>query len=199
MSEILIGGVEKRAIVIVDYDPLWTTKFQQHAAIIAKALGEKALAIEHVGSTAVPALAAKPIIDIDVVVEDSSNEDAYLPDLLARGYLLRVREPDWHEHRMLRTPELDVHIHVFSAGCPEVARHLAFRDHLRSHAEDRLRYEALKRKLATEDWSDMNAYAQAKTSLVEEILARSTSPAATGQACSPVNIDCRLETPPCPT
>lgn len=170
-DEVLIGGIEKREIVIVDYDPRWPERFQEHAAVISNALGPKALVIEHVGSTSVPGLAAKPIIDIDVVVEDSSDEAAYLPDLLAAGYVLRVREPDWHEHRMFRTPELDVHVHIFSPGCVEVARHVAFRNRLRSHAEDRLRYEALKRKLAKEDWPDMNAYARAKGELVEEIIA----------------------------
>jgi GrpB-like predicted nucleotidyltransferase (UPF0157 family) len=172
MSDVLIGGIEKRAILIDDYDPLWPEKFQRHAAIVSQALGRKALGIEHVGSTSVAGLAAKPIIDIDVLVEDSSNEGAYLPALLAAGYVLRVREPDWHEHRMLRTPELDVHIHIFSTGCVEVARMLAFRNRLRSHAEDRLRYEDLKRKLAKEDWTDMDAYARAKSAVVEEIIAR---------------------------
>lgn len=172
MSDVLIGGIEKREIVIVDYDPRWPEKFQKHAAIISQALGPKALVIEHVGSTSVPGLAAKPIIDIDVLVEDSSHEATYLPALLAAGYVLRVREPDWHEHRMFRTPEFDVHVHIFSPGCVEVARHLAFRNHLRSHAEDRLRYGALKRRLAKEDWPDMNAYARAKSELVEEIIAR---------------------------
>ena len=172
MGDVLIGGIEKREIVIVDHDPLWPGKFQKHAGIISQALGPNALAIEHVGSTSVPGLAAKPIIDIDVVVEDSGNEPAYLPNLLASGYVLRVREPDWHEHQMLRTPELDVHIHIFSPGCVEVARHLAFRNRLRNHAEDRLLYEALKRKLAKEDWPDMNAYARAKSVVVDEIIAR---------------------------
>ena len=174
MSDVLIGGIEKRKIVIVEYDPLWPEKFQKHAKIILGALGSKALVIEHVGSTSVPGLAAKPIVDIDVLVEDSSNEASYLPDLLAAGYVLRVREPDWHEHRMFRTPELDVHIHIFSPGCVEVARHIIFRNHLRIHAEDRARYEALKRQLAKEDWSDMNAYASAKSDLVEEIIARAS-------------------------
>ena len=172
MSDALIGGIEKREIVIVEYDPLWPAKFQRHSVIISQALGQGALVIEHVGSTSVPGLAAKPIIDIDVFVEDSSNEAAYLPALLSAGYVLRVREPDWHEHRMLRTPEQDVHIHIFSTGCVEVARHLAFRDRLQSHAADRLRYEALKRKLSEEDWPDMNAYARAKSEVVEEIIVR---------------------------
>ena len=115
----LIGGVEKREIRIVDYDPDWPRKFETHARIVAGALGAAALRIEHVGSTSVPGLAAKPIIDILVVVSDSSDESAYLPQLEAAGYVLRVREPEWNEHRMFRTPERDVHIHIYSAGCPE--------------------------------------------------------------------------------
>src|ERR1700722_10683654 len=172
MDEILIGGIEKREIVIVDYDTRWPEKFQKHAEILSRALGSKALAIEHVGSTSTPELAAKPIIDIDVLVEDSSDESTYLPTLVQAGYVLRVREPDWHEHRMFRTPELDVHVHIFSQGCVEFMRHLAFRDRLRSCTEDRLLYESVKRKLAREYWSDMNAYARAKTEVVEQILAR---------------------------
>jgi GrpB-like predicted nucleotidyltransferase (UPF0157 family) len=172
MSDVLIGGIEKREIVIVDYNPLWADKFQTHAAIIARALGPKALCIEHVGSTSVPGLLAKPIIDIVAVVEDSSDEESYLTPLLSSGYVLRVREPDWHEHRMLRTPELDVHVHIFSSRCAEITRMLAFRDHLRSNGEDRLRYAALKRDLAKRDWPDMNDYARAKTELMEQITTR---------------------------
>ncbi len=172
MSEILIGGIEKRQIIIADYDPLWPAKFQTHAATVAKALGDKALMIEHTGSTSVPGLGAKPIIDIILVVENSADESSYLPALLAVGYVLRVREPDWHEHRMFRTSELDVHLHVFSPNCIEVTRQLAFRDHLRNHVEDRLFYENVKRKLAQQDWPDMNAYAQAKSEVVEQITAK---------------------------
>ena len=172
MSEVLIGGIEKRKIVVVDYDPSWPEKFAKHAEILSQALGSKALAIEHVGSTSVPGLAAKPIIDIDVIVEDSSDEATYLPELVQAGYVLRVREPDWHQHRMFRTPELNVHIHIFSPGCTEFTRHLDFRDHLRTHPDDRLLYESLKRRLANEDWPDMNAYARAKTEVVEQILTR---------------------------
>ncbi|WP_395740866.1 GrpB family protein [Prosthecobacter sp.] len=172
MSEVLMGGNEKRKIVIVDYDPDWPAKFERHAAILAQALGPKALIIEHVGSTSVPGLAAKPIIDIDVIVADSADEPAYLEAFVAAGYVLRVREPDWHEHRMFRTQELDVHIHVFSPGCEEHTRHVTFRNWLRTHPEDRLLYESVKRRLAQQDWPDMNAYANAKTGVVEEILAR---------------------------
>jgi GrpB-like predicted nucleotidyltransferase (UPF0157 family) len=172
MNDVLIGGFEEREIVIAEYDPLWPEKFQKHAEIIRRALGTKALSVEHVGSTSVPGLAAKPIIDIIVLVENSGDEAAYLAVLLAAGYVLRVREPDWYQHRMLRTPKLDVHVHIFSPGCVEVDRMLAFRNRLRSNAEDRLRYEALKRNLAKQGWPDMNDYARAKTEVVEQITAR---------------------------
>jgi GrpB-like predicted nucleotidyltransferase (UPF0157 family) len=172
MDEVLIGGIEKREIVIADYDPRWPEQFQRHGEILSRALGPAAIAIEHVGSTSVPELAAKPIVDIDVVVEDSGDEASYLPAIVQAGYVLRVREPDWHQHRMFRTPELDVHVHVFSRGCVEFKRHIVFRDHLRKYGEDRLLYESVKRKLASEDWPDMNAYARAKSEVVEQILAR---------------------------
>lgn len=171
----LIGGVEKCQIKIVDYDTDWPKKFETHARVIADALRSSALRIEHVGSTSVPALAAKPIIDILVVVPDSADESAYLPRLEAAGYVLRVREPDWNEHRMLRTPEKDVHIHIYSAGCPEIERNLAFRDRLRRNIDDRRRYEQTKRELAACEWSDMNAYAEAKTEVIESIIAASTT------------------------
>ncbi len=167
----LLGGAERREVIIVEYEPEWPRKFEVHAERIAGALGVAALRIEHVGSTAVPGLAAKPVIDILVVVEDSSDESSYLPRLKAAGYELRVREPDWNEHRMFRTPERDAHVHVYSDGCAEVGRVLAFRDRLRRSAEDRCRYERVKRELAAREWPDMNAYAEAKTEVVESILA----------------------------
>ncbi len=156
----LIGGTERREIKIVDYDPDWPKKFETHARIIADALGA-ALRIEHVGSTSVLGLAAKPIIDVLVVVEDSADESAYLPQLEAAGYVLRVREPDWNEHRMFRTPEHDVHIHIYSAGCPEIERNLTLRDRLRRNGDERRCYEQKRRKLAEKELSDMNDYAVA--------------------------------------
>jgi GrpB-like predicted nucleotidyltransferase (UPF0157 family) len=165
----LIGGAEKREIKIVDYDQDWPKKFETHARVIADALGGTALRIEHIGSTSVPGLAAKPIIDILVVVPDSADESAYLPQLEAAGYVLRVREPDWNEHRMFRTPEQDMHIHIYSIGCPEIQRNLTFRDRLRRNIEDCRRYEQTKRELAAKEWSDMNAYAEAKTEVIESI------------------------------
>ena len=170
----LIGGPERRKIVMADYDLNWPRIFDQHRAKIARALGEAALSILHIGSTSVPGLAAKPIIDMLLVVADSANEGSYLPALLDLGYELRVREPDFHEHRMLRTHERDVHIHVLSHACPEIERYPIFRDHLRANAEAGQRYEATKRALIQHAWTDMNEYAEAKTEVIEQILALAT-------------------------
>lgn len=166
----LIGGVEKREIVIYDYDPRWPEIFEAHATLIREALGKTALAIEHIGSTAVPGLAAKPIVDILLAVADSADESAYLPKMEGAAYVLRVREPEFHEHRMFRTPARDVHVHVFSHGCLEIHRLLDFRDRLRASSRYRTLYEEIKRSLAARDWQDMNAYAAAKTEIVEQIL-----------------------------
>ena len=168
----LIGGVEKRVIDIVAYDPSWPETYTRHNQMISQALGKTALQIEHIGSTAVPQLPAKPIIDILVVVPDSAHEPAYLPALENACYELRVREPDWHQHRMVRTPSKDVHIHVYSQGCPEIERNLLFREWLRAHPDDRQLYAQTKQSLAGRDWPDMNAYADAKTYVIERILSR---------------------------
>jgi GrpB-like predicted nucleotidyltransferase (UPF0157 family) len=167
----LIGGVEKAEIKLLDYDTDWPKKFETHAGRIIEALGDSALRIEHIGSTSVPGLAAKPIIDILVVVQDSADESAYLHQLEAAGYRLRVREPDWNAHRMFRTPERDVHVHIYSEGCPEIERYLIFRERLRRNIEDRNRYECRKRELAEKEWPDMNDYAEAKTEVIESIIA----------------------------
>lgn len=172
LRDVLIGGREQREIVIVNYDPAWTQRYQQERLRIVLALGDRVLAIDHIGSTSVPGLAAKPIIDIDLTVSDPADEAAYVPDLEATGYVLRVREPG---HRMLRTPELDVHLHVCAPGSDWEQRHLVFRDWLRTHPDDRQRYEDVKRDLATRRWEDMNDYAEAKTEIVGEIMNRATA------------------------
>ena len=168
---VLIGGREPAIIRIVDYDPAWPVRYEGYARTITTVLGRTLHRLEHIGSTAVPGLAAKPIVDILALVDDSANEASYLPQLEAAGYQLRVREPAFEEHRMLRTTTRDMHLHVFSRGAREAARQLAFRDWLRTHPDDRLRYEARKRQLATHAWPDMNAYADAKTGVIEAILA----------------------------
>jgi GrpB-like predicted nucleotidyltransferase (UPF0157 family) len=160
-------------VVLVDPDPGWPAAFAREAERIRGALGEKALAVEHVGSTSIPGLSAKPIIDIALVVPDSSDEPAYVPALEATGYVLRIRSPQWEEHRMLKGSEPEVNLHVFSPGSAEVDRMLRFRDRLRADAADRERYAAEKRALAAREWEYMQDYADAKTGVVEEILARS--------------------------
>lgn len=163
-----MGGIEKPSIVIADYDPGWPTRFERERDRVRTALGGSALAIEHIGSTAVPGLAAKPIVDLMVTVEDPES-DTIITALERAGYELRVREPG---HRMFRTAERNVHVHVWPRNDPEVERHLCFRDRLRESAEDRLAYEQLKRRLAGREWADMNEYAEAKGELIEAIIAR---------------------------
>lgn len=158
-------------VVVVDYDPDWPRQFATEAARIRAALGVRVLLLEHAGSTSVPGLAAKPIIDIVLVVRDSSDEAAYVPPLEAVGYVLRVREPDWYQHRVLKRVDPAVNLHVFSPGCPETERMLLMRDWLRTHEDDRDLYERTKRELAQRDWKYTQNYADAKTTVVEEILA----------------------------
>lgn len=159
-------------IQLVDYDPAWPEIFEREAERVRAALGDRALLLEHVGSTSVPGLAAKPRIDMLLVVADSSAESAYIPALEAAGYILRIREPDWHEHRMFNRAETALNLHVFSRGCSEIDRMLLFRNWLRAHDDDRQLYERTKRELAQRDWKYTQHYADAKTAVVEEILAR---------------------------
>ena len=166
---------------IADYDPAWPRWFAREAARIRAGLGERALSIEHVGSTSVPGLADKPKIDILLVVRDSSAEADYVPALETAGYILQVREPDWFEHRMFKGPDTDVNVHVFSRGCAEIERMLLFRDWLRSHPEDRQLYEQAKRELAGRSWKYMQNYADAKSAVVAEIMARAQRSAGLSQ------------------
>jgi GrpB-like predicted nucleotidyltransferase (UPF0157 family) len=159
-------------IVLVDYDDAWPVRFEREAQLIRDALGERALVVEHAGSTSIPGLAAKPIIDIVLAVPDSSSEDDYVPALEAEGYELRIREPDWYEHRVLKRREPSVNLHVFSAGCVEIDRMLAFRDHLRANEADRELYEQTKRELGARHWEYVQDYADAKSEVVEAIIAR---------------------------
>src|SRR5215813_7553693 len=159
-------------IQIADYDPKWPQLFRYEAGRIRAALGSRALRIEHTGSTSVPSLAAKPVIDILLVVNNSADEQAYAPVLEAAGYTLRIREPDWHEHRMFNGPDTQVNLHVFSNGCPEIDRILLFRDWLRSHPADRDLYAGAKVALGQQAWESVDQYATAKTSIIREILAR---------------------------
>ncbi|MBB4908993.1 GrpB family protein [Actinophytocola algeriensis] len=178
LRAITIGELTPHAtkIVIEDYDPAWPDWFEWDRVRIADALGPVALSIEHAGSTSVPGLPAKPVIDILLQVADTTAEDTYVPHLEAAGYALRVREPEWLEHRLLRRrgEPHDVNLHVFSPryAAAEITRMLTFRDWLRTHEADRNLYAATKRELATRDWRYVQDYADAKSDVVKQILAR---------------------------
>src|SRR6266516_4824446 len=159
-------------IQIVDYDPEWPRLYKREAERVKSTLGDRVLLIEHVGSTSVPGLAAKPKIDMLLVVANSADESAYVPALETAAYVLTIREPDWYEHRMFKGPDTDINLHVFSSGCREIDRMLLFRDWLRSNESDRRLYERTKRELARNNWKYTQNYADAKTSVVEEILLR---------------------------
>lgn len=178
LRAVTIGDLTPYAtkVVIEDYDPAWPSWYEWDRARIESALGEAALSVEHVGSTSVPGLPAKPIIDILLQVTDTADEESYVPALEAAGYELRIREPEWLEHRVVRrrgAPH-DVNIHVFSHrhAAVEIKRMLSFRDWLRTHDDDRNHYAATKRELSTKEWRFVQDYADAKTAVVEEILAK---------------------------
>jgi GrpB-like predicted nucleotidyltransferase (UPF0157 family) len=174
LAKVTIGGPRPLLgpVEILDYDPRWPTWYEREKARIRSVLGDRVVRIEHVGSTSVPNLPSKPLIDIALEVLDSAEEATYVPAMEAAGYVLRIREPEWFEHRLLKGPDTDVNVHVFSAECEEVGRMLLFRDWLRTNAADRELYAAAKRQLASRDWKYMQQYADAKTAVVNEILAR---------------------------
>jgi GrpB-like predicted nucleotidyltransferase (UPF0157 family) len=177
LDAVLVGGRERVPVVVVDYDDAWPRRYAEIRAELAPALAGTARRIAHIGSTAVPGLAAKPVIDVVVTVDDPDDEAAFAPPLQAAGYVLRVREPG---HRMFRTPARDVHVHVYRDGAPEVRDYLDLRDWLRESAEDRALYAATKRRLARREWSDRNHYADAKTDVVLAILGRARAWRAAG-------------------
>jgi GrpB-like predicted nucleotidyltransferase (UPF0157 family) len=157
-------------IVLADYDPAWPERFAREAERLRGALGERAVVLEHAGSTSVPGMAAKPILDTVLGVPDSTAEADYVPALEAVGYVLRIREPGWHEHRLLERQEPKVNLHVFAADAPEIARMLRFRDLLRSSPEAFDLYLTTKRRLAARTWAQTQDYADAKDGVVAEIL-----------------------------
>ena len=159
-------------IRLAEPDPAWAAHYAWEEKRIRAALGPRAAQVEHVGSTSVPGLAAKPVIDIVLTVPDSSDEAGYLPDLEAAGYVLQFREPDWYEHRFLRDRNPDVQIHVFTVGSLEVERTLLFRDRLRTRSEERELYERTKRELAARRWDYIQDYADAKSVVIEQIISR---------------------------
>jgi GrpB-like predicted nucleotidyltransferase (UPF0157 family) len=171
LGSVLVGGRERVPIVIADPDPAWPARFAAVRDRVRAALGARALDVQHIGSTAVPGLAAKPIVDVLLTVADVADEGGYAGALEAAGFALRVREPG---HRMFRTPGRDVHLHVYEPDSPEVAD-LDLRDRLRHSADDRALYAATKRELARRPWADMNEYADAKSDVIAGILGRARS------------------------
>jgi GrpB-like predicted nucleotidyltransferase (UPF0157 family) len=139
-----------REIRIVEYDQHWPADFERVAARVREALGPAVLELHHVGSTSVPGLPAKPVIDVDLVVADSADEQAYVPALEALGFVHIIREPWWHEHRLLKLEDPTAHVHVFGPDCPEVIRHRMFRDWLIERPDERARYAEAKRAAARE-------------------------------------------------
>ncbi|HEX5088602.1 MAG TPA: GrpB family protein [Nocardioides sp.] len=158
-----------RPVEVVPYDGRWPSEFALLSSIVRGALGDRVVQLEHVGSTAVPGLAAKPVIDADLTVADSGDEAAYVPELEAAGFVLRVREPEWEEHRVLAIEEPKTNLHVWSPGSVEASRHAAFRDWLRSHPDDRDAYGALKAELAAAGFADVMDYNNHKAALVYDI------------------------------
>jgi len=171
---ITVGKIDplNRAIVLEPYNPEWPSMYAKLEGQIRDALGANALLIEHVGSTSVPGLSAKPVIDVVLAVPNSADDSAYVPPLERLGYVLRIREPDSFEHRLLKPPAIDGNLHVFSRACEEITRMLAFRDWLRVNNDDRKLYERTKQELAARTWKYVQNYADAKSDVVREILAR---------------------------
>jgi GrpB-like predicted nucleotidyltransferase (UPF0157 family) len=169
-----IGGmpVHNAPIKLHEYNVEWPALFIREADRVSATLGARVLLLQHVGSTSVPGLAAKPIIDMILAVADSADEPAYVPAMESAGYVLRIREPEWHQHRLFKGPDTDINLHVYSFGCPEIDRMLMFRDWLRTNDADRDLYERTKRELAKQTWKYVQDYADSKTSVVEEIVAR---------------------------
>ena len=159
-------------VVVVPPDPSWPDMFEVVATKVRSALGDRALLLEHIGSTSVPDLWAKPMIDVDLVVADSSREDTYLPDLEAAGFVLRAREPQWHEHRVFRGADPSSILHVWSPGSQELERHLVFRDWLRTHPDDRAAYGALKAELAARGFRDVMDYNNHKAEHIYDLYER---------------------------
>jgi len=174
-AHIGVMRVHNAPIQLIDCNPEWPRLFSREAERVRAVLGARVMQLEHVGSTSVPGLAAKPIIDMILAVADSADEAAYVPAMESAGYLLRIREPEWHQHRLFKGPDTNINLHVYSFGCPEIDKMLMFRDWLRSNDADRELYERTKRGLAKRTWKYVQDYADSKTSVVEEIVARANA------------------------
>jgi len=169
----VLGG----PVYLADYDPEWPVLYEREAARMRSVLGDRIRRLEHIGSTSVPGIPAKPIVDMLLVLDDSGDEAIYVPDLEAAGYRLVIREPDWHEHRVFKGPDTNINLHVYTLGDVEIDRYLIFRDWLRAHDDERDLYAQTKRELAGRTWKYVQHYADAKGEVVEGIIARAGGPA----------------------
>ena len=167
VPEALDGPIELAAP-----DPAWREQADVLCAGIRAALAGIDVDVQHVGSTAVPGLAAKPVLDLLLTVPDPTAESDYVPPLATLGYTLRRREPEWFEHRLLRRAEPVANLHVFGHGALEARRMVAFRDRLREDAADRLLYARTKAELAARRWPTVQDYADAKSAVVRDIVER---------------------------
>jgi GrpB-like predicted nucleotidyltransferase (UPF0157 family) len=158
-----------KPIEVVPYDVGWPARYAQLDERVRRVLGDRVLDLQHVGSTAVSGLAAKPVIDGVLTVADPADESTYVPGLGADGFVLRVREPEWQEHRMLTMPDRSINLHVFGPGATEPRRQRLFRDWLRSHPDDRDAYGALKTELAGRGFTRVMDYNNHKAELVYDL------------------------------
>ena len=162
-----------KPVIVVDYDPGWVATFEALREQIGGVLGDTAAAIEHVGSTAVPGLAAKPIIDIDVLMASETMLPVAIERLAGLGYVHQGNLGIPEREAFLTPAGMPAHhLYVCPPHSPEFQRHVAFRDYLRAHPAEAKAYGDLKKALAAQFRDDRNAYMAGKDELVKEILAR---------------------------
>jgi GrpB-like predicted nucleotidyltransferase (UPF0157 family) len=174
MAALRVSGTvtpHNATIELLPYDPDWPAQYAREEAKIRAALGA-GVVVEHVGSTSIWGMSAKPIIDILLAVPDSADEASYVPQLTQQGYRLHLREPTWEQHRLLKGERPAVNLHVFTTGSPEIARMVAFRDRCRAVPQEAALYESTKQALAERVWRHVQHYANAKAEVVEAIIAR---------------------------
>ena len=175
LSPFVSGHVPMTEFSIAEYDRSWPAQYERLAGVIRTALGPAVLGLEHVGSTAVPGLAAKPVIDVDLTVADGAAESTYVPALEARGFQLVIREPWWYGHRLLGHREPACNLHVWSPDCAEAARHLIFRDWLRANHDECELYQRAKRAASEETIAaagNVEAYNAHKQAVIRQIYGR---------------------------
>lgn len=165
------GPPKPGPVTITAYDSDWPARYQTLAAQIRDILGATVLHLDHVGSTSVPGLAAKEVIDIDLTVSDPCDETAYVPALTRHGWVHTIREPSFHQHRCFTLPDPRAQLHVFGPDCPETIRHRMFRDWLRTNDDDRARYEQAK-QAAIPGGGHVMDYNTRKQEIIREIYGR---------------------------